>query len=215
MDLRKIVEGPFDGHTTRYEDWFERNAHAYESELRAIKRMMPGEGNGLEVGVGTGRFAGPLSVGTGLDPSLNMLGPARDRGVGVIWGIGESLPFGDRCFDYVLVVTTICFFEDPRRALAEIHRVLKRDGVVVIGLIDRNSRLGRSYLERRDGNVFYRSATLYSFDEVRKMLVAQGFREPSCVQTLFEAPADLEGADEVRDGHGQGSFIVLRAGKAP
>ena len=55
---------PFEIHHRRYEAWFEQHAAAYASELLALRPFVPleGRGRGLEIGVGTGRFAAPLGV---------------------------------------------------------------------------------------------------------------------------------------------------------
>ena len=53
---------PYDKHKDKYENWFTRNRFAYESELQAIKLILPQGENGMEIGVGTGRFAGPLGI---------------------------------------------------------------------------------------------------------------------------------------------------------
>ena len=50
---------PFDEYVSQYEDWFERNKFAFESELQAIKGQLPKSNNGIEIGVGSGRFAVP------------------------------------------------------------------------------------------------------------------------------------------------------------
>ncbi|HXF56159.1 MAG TPA: methyltransferase domain-containing protein [Actinomycetota bacterium] len=63
---------------------------------------------GLEVGVGSGRFARPLGVGVGVDPAHAPLRPAAARGVRVVQAVGERLPFRDASFGAVLVVT-LCF----------------------------------------------------------------------------------------------------------
>jgi len=57
----------FDTYTEEYEEWFERHKFAYLSEIEALKKVIPA-GKGLEVGVGTGRFAKPLGIDTGIDP---------------------------------------------------------------------------------------------------------------------------------------------------
>ncbi len=41
---------------------------------------------------------------------------------------GQSLPFADESFDVVVSTWTLCSIPDVARALAEIHRVLRRDG---------------------------------------------------------------------------------------
>jgi hypothetical protein len=49
---------PFVTHYSQYDGWFERQRPAYLSELLAVRALLPFQGHGLEVGVGTGRFAG-------------------------------------------------------------------------------------------------------------------------------------------------------------
>lgn len=63
---------PFDALHDRYELWFEEHEAACVSELLALRAFVPREGRGLDIGVGTGRFAAPLGVQVGLDPSSEM-----------------------------------------------------------------------------------------------------------------------------------------------
>jgi ubiquinone/menaquinone biosynthesis C-methylase UbiE len=49
----------------------------------------------------------------------------KKKGIEVLRGIGESLPFTAETFDFVLLVTTICFVEDPRTTLSEEHATLR------------------------------------------------------------------------------------------
>ena len=156
---------PFEEHTDQYESWFEKNHWVYEAELRAVKAMMPTIGNGLEVGVGTGRFAGPLGIKNGVEPSKRMRDFAEKRGIQTLDGVAEKLPFADSQFDFVLMVTTVCFVDDIDKALMEAHRVLCDEGVLVIGFVDRDSKLGEIYLKRQKENVFYKEATFFSADE--------------------------------------------------
>lgn len=67
---------------------------------------------------------------------------AAARGVEVLTGTAEHLPFGDDNFDHAQVVTTICFVDSPEQMLSEARRVLRPDGRLVIGFIDRESELG-------------------------------------------------------------------------
>lgn len=136
---------PFEAHHERYEAWFEKHGAAYVSELLALRPFVPFEGRGLEIGVGTGRFAAPLGVPGGVDPSPAMLAYAVARGVDVFVATAEQLPFAESSFDFALVVTTLCFVDSPERMLSEARRVLKPDGRLVIGFIDRASDIGRDY----------------------------------------------------------------------
>lgn len=202
---------PFQAHTDRYERWFEDHPAVYQSELEALRRLVPTGGRGLEIGVGSGRFAGSLEVEFGVDPADAMLERARDRGVEVARGVAEALPVRDASVDVALVVTTICFVDDLHRTLEEAARVLRPGGVLVLGYVDRESDLGQRYRELRDENPFYRDATFVSTDELLEALEAAGFSEFETVQTIFDPPEDIVEPQDVRAGHGEGSFVGLAA----
>ncbi|MBI4522256.1 MAG: class I SAM-dependent methyltransferase [Deltaproteobacteria bacterium] len=202
---------PFVIHHVRYDDWFERHRAAYLSELLAVRALLPWEGQGLEIGVGTGRFAGPLGVKFGIDPAGEMLGYARARGVSVAGAVAEGLPFLDAVFHYALVVTTICFVDDARAMLREIARVLRPGGKVVIGLIDRESPLGQDYVTHQAENVFYREATFYSAAEVEALLKETGFSHLVWVQTLSMPLSQIHEIEPTSAGTDRGAFLVVRA----
>jgi len=205
----------FEKNVDKYEAWFERNRAAYESELEALRALLPKGGEGLEVGVGTGRFAAPLGVRVGVDPAKAMGKLAMERGIEVRFGVGEELPCEDSSFDFVLLVTTICFLDDVPSALGEAYRVLKSGGYIIVGFIDRESSLGNFYEQRKQENEFYRDATFLSVDEVVHYLKQVGFRDFVFCQTIFQNPTEMKQADQVRSGYGEGSFVVVRGKKFP
>ena len=202
---------PFEEHTARYDAWFEDHEAAYESELAALRRLLPSSGYGLEIGVGSARFASPLGIEVGIDPASGMLERARDRGIDVVRGVGEYLPFGDGAFDTALIVTTICFVDDIPRTLSEAARILGSNGTFVIGYIDEDSPVGEIYKERKEDNPFYREATFVSTDELLGELEAAGFADFQVVQTIFEWPGEMTEPDPVEPGYGDGSFVGIRA----
>lgn len=203
--------GPFDAYPERYDRWFDRHRAAYLSELLALRTFLPMDGYGIEIGVGTGRFAAPLGVSLGLDPSEAMLERAAARGIRTVVGVAEALPFPEQSFDYVLVVTTICFVRSPERMLEEAHRVLRPGGRLVIGFIDSLSRIGKEYLRRQPESAFYRDAVLYSTAEVAGMLRQGRFRARAWGQTLFHPLDEVREIEPVRPGTGDGAFVVVRA----
>lgn len=205
---------PFEKNVDRYEAWFDRNRAAYESELEALRALLPKSGEGLEVGVGTGRFAAPLGVRVGVDPSSAMGKVAMERGIQVRLGVGENLPCQDSSFDFVLLVTTICFLDDVPAALGEVYRVLTPAGYILVGFIDRESTLGKVYETRKQDNDFYREATFLSVDEVIAHLQQASFRDFVFRQTIFHNPEEMKQPDPVRPGYGEGSFVVVRAKKS-
>ena len=204
---------PFNRHMPEYEDWFEKNHLAYISELQAVRQQLPENGKSIEIGVGTGRFAAPLGIALGLEPSAPMRKIAEQRGLQVVGGIAEELPFADSQFDLTLMVTTICFLDDIDAAFCEACRILKSTGYFVTGFIDKNSPLGRLYEMNKKNNKFYRIATFYSVDEVLSPLKRAGFRHFNFVQTIFHSLSEIRGIEPVADGYGRGSFVVIRAQK--
>ena len=203
----------FEKNVDKYEAWFDRNRAAYASELEAVRALLPKSGKGLEVGVGTGRFAAPLGIRVGVDPAKAMGKLAMERGIEVRFGVGENLPCKDSSFDFVLLVTTICFLDDVPAAFGEAYRVLKCGGSILVGFIDRESSLGKVYEQRKQDSEFYRDAAFLSVSEVMRHLKQAGFRGFVFRQTIFQNPTEMKEADPVRSGYGEGSFVVVRAEK--
>ena len=69
----------FENSVQEYDAWFDRHLPVYESEIRAIKEYIPPSGKGLEIGLGTGRFAAPLGIQVGVEPAGAMARIARKR----------------------------------------------------------------------------------------------------------------------------------------
>jgi SAM-dependent methyltransferase len=202
---------PFERYPERYDRWFDEHDAAYRSEVAALQRLLPRPGFGLEIGVGSARFAAPLGVQVGLDPAHEMLVRARKRGLDVVEGVAESLPFGDATFDTALIVTAICFVDDVPRTLAEARRVLRPDGSLVVGYIDEDSPVGRMYQERKPENPFYRDATFVSTDELVDALETVGFSEFEFVQTIYRWPGEIDEPEPIDEGYGDGSFVGIKA----
>jgi SAM-dependent methyltransferase len=202
---------PFDARPDCYDDWFDRHAAAYQSELRALRALWPDDGDGLKVGVGTVRFAAPLGIEHGVDPSPEMRKRARERGIAVKEGVAEDLPYPDACFDAVFMTTTLCYLDDPEAAFEEAFRVLRPSGAFVVGFIDRGGPLGRRYEERRNENIFYELARFHAARDVVRHPEKTGFEDLQARQTLFSAPEAMTGPDPC--GSGEGGIVVLRGTK--
>ncbi len=205
---------PFELHASRYDSWYDKHLSLYKSELKAVRLAWSFSGRCIEVGVGTGRFAAELGISFGVDPSPAVLKIAKQRGVKVVAGAGEALPFADSVFDSLLIAITLCFLDDPLQALKEAHRVLKGDGRLVVAFIDADSPWGRFYQEKKKDSPFYRVATFYSFSQVERMLEEAGFKVERVVETLFQPPGrDSYSEEEPVEGRKGGSFVVVVAAK--
>lgn len=206
---------PFDTYAARYDSWFERHEPAYYSELLAVRALLPWKGLGLEIGVGSGRFAHPLGIQVGLDPSRPMLDQSISRRrIMAVQGKAEALPFASIRFDYALLVTTLCFVDDPTSTLKEAYRVLKPKGHLVVGFIDRTSTLGQHYLAHQAEYVFYREATFFSASEVEELLNDAEFGRRVWVQTLSAPFTDITTIESLQAGCEAGAFVVVRARRA-
>jgi ubiquinone/menaquinone biosynthesis C-methylase UbiE len=202
---------PFEKYPYQYEDWFERNKFVYESELRAISKQLPESKKGIEIGVGSGRFAAPLGIKIGVEPSNEMGKLAQKRGIEVINGMAESLPFDDSQFDFALMTTTICFVDDMVASFQEAYRVLKPGGFLIIGFIEKESPIGRLYQKHKGESMFYGIATFYTVDEVISNLKKVGFKNFNFTQTIFHNLAEIRDIEPIKEGYGEGSFVVVRA----
>ncbi|MBN2189448.1 MAG: methyltransferase domain-containing protein [Chitinispirillaceae bacterium] len=200
----------FEKFSGAYDRWFERNRAIYEAELAAVRRLIPSPaGRGLEVGVGTGKFAAPLGIAIGVEPSGKMAGEAVRLGIHVCKGVAEHLPFPGSRFDLVLMVTTICFVDDILASFREAFRVLKRDGCFIAGFVDKESDLGKQYAERRNTSKFYKDAVFFSAREVAGYLKKAGFSNLTGSQALVPG----QPPDVVSDGIGRGAFAAVRGVK--
>jgi SAM-dependent methyltransferase len=135
-----------------YEAWYHtpRGRWIGDCEFRLLRNLLrPDAGVSLlDVGCGTGYFSRRFaSIGlsvTGTDPDPAALTFARMQGNGIHYVQGNSLelPFPDNAFDYTTAVTSLCFIDDPVRALREIWRVTRHE--LALGLLNRQSLLYRT-----------------------------------------------------------------------
>jgi len=165
----------FEDFTADYDRWFDDHTEVYRAQLRLLGRVVPSQGLGLEVGIGSGRFAAPLDICCGIDPSLPLTEIAKSRGVEVAIGVGEHLPYRSGSFDYALMMTVICFLDDMPGVLLEVFRVLAPSGIIVLGFIERDGEIFRHYYAEPEKGRFLRHARFYSIDEVIQELREAGF----------------------------------------
>jgi len=208
-----MTSGLFASSPDRYDRWYDRHPDLYRAELAALQAAGGDFSGGLEVGVGTGRFASPLKLDWGIDPAVEMLEIARKRGCRVVRATGEELPFAAGVFRRVLMVTVLCFVRDPGLVIGEAFRVLRPGGRLLLGIIDPESELGRATRARRDPDSFYASARFLSVDEVLRLLPEKVRGGSRLFQAVFPDESGPDNPPAVESGHGRGAFVVVAAPK--
>jgi SAM-dependent methyltransferase len=134
-----------------YDAWFDEpwGRYAFAVESAAMLRAA-GAVTGvraLDAGCGTGRFSAAVrDAGTtlvGIDAAPDMLTLASIRlGGRCARAVIERLPFPDQTFDLTVGVTVLEFVADPDAALAELGRVTRHGGRIVIGALNPHSPWG-------------------------------------------------------------------------
>ena len=205
--MNKEIVDHFEKTWKSYDKWFDGHQALYQSELAALKMAVP-FGTGLEIGVGTGRFAAPLGVRFGLDPAIKMLQVAKKRGISVVQGLGERLPFKELSFDFIQIVFVIEFVDDPLFFLREAARTIRGNGALILGFIDRDSEWGRYYARDPSPRKYFHPP---SPKEILDILKKIGMEFQVAYQSLFQPPPDISLKEEPRGGFGGGGFVVFKA----
>jgi ubiquinone/menaquinone biosynthesis C-methylase UbiE len=130
----------------------------------------------LEVGCGTGAhlkifLEEGLNV-AGVDISLPMLQVAKEKlgnYVQLFLCEAENLPFREKSFDCVTLITTLEFIPDPDRAVHEALRVSR--GKILLGVLNKYSFLG---MKRRVKDIFrpsiFNRARFYSIWDLKRLV---------------------------------------------
>jgi len=110
------------------------------ARLRAATlRCLPEGARLLELGAGTGVnfvFYPTIARGVATEPSSGMLGIARakirPKNVRLIQSSAEHLPFKNNSFDAAFATLVFCSLARPADAFAELRRVVKPGGTVIL-----------------------------------------------------------------------------------
>lgn len=127
-------------------------------------------------GLGSGRFAAPLGITLGIEPSRALGRMARDRGIEIVGGSAEDLPIKGRSCSSVLLVTVLCFLDSPVLALQEIHRIFIPGGFVIVAFINRGGRIHQKYILDEKKGKFLSRARFYSPEDVAALLEGARFQ---------------------------------------
>jgi ubiquinone/menaquinone biosynthesis C-methylase UbiE len=190
----------YDAYAARYDretGWYERIMLA-NGRIWACRQA---RGAVLEVAIGTGRNLPFYLSGirlVGLDLSVGMLALAHHRArelamrVDLLQGDAQAMPFANAAFDTVVCTLGLSSVSDDRAAVAEMHRVLRPGGRVVL--------LGHVVSPYRPIRVLQRMIERVGADHQR----------PADAQTRQVIPLLREAAFTVTDHHRSRGGIIQR-----
>ncbi len=193
-----------------YDGWFDVNLRLFNSELAAIKHVLPQDGHGIEIGCGTGRFGIACGIMTGVEPADGMARIAESRGMHIIKGFAEALPIEDDAYDFAAMITVDCFLQDVSAAFKEVNRIIKDRGLFVVAFLNKGSPLGRVYEENKNADELYKHATFHTADEIEDWLTEANFSIRRKLQTISSFD---ESEHPIYEGTGTCLFTVIQAQK--
>ena len=128
----------WDKNAGRYDRFMRKDTAAYE-QLYELLRPVVRQKTVLELATGTGliakhivRYADHIEA---TDASQEMIEQAKQgvKSAKLYFSVQDMfhLPYADQSFDVVIVVNALHIVPEPEKALSEIRRVLKDDGVLV------------------------------------------------------------------------------------
>lgn len=169
-------------YAVRYRDAF---SQVFQKEWnRALLAMNHAKADRvLELGCGTGVLLADLTQKyrfvVGSDVSREMMQVARKLGTPLIEGDGSTLPFRSGFFDLVICRGVLHHVRDRRAMLAEIHRVLRQGGELILSEPSNDWWLVRTMrrLMYRFSNKFDEEDEGFLSDQLRELIEATGFRE--------------------------------------
>ena len=133
------------------------------------------QGKVLDIGCGIGDLLEYRANTVGVDINPKIVEWCKKRGLDVHLMERDQLPFDDQMFDSAILDNVLEHLEDPRPLLAEIHRILGRDGVFLVGVPGK-----RGYLRDPDHKVYY------SKEKLIETVLSYGFK----VRQVFAMPFD-------------------------
>ena len=186
----------FDQEANNYDAWYQSKLGSFVDEVETgcalrLFKAQPGM-KVLDIGCGTGNFSIKLArLGckvTGVDISAEMLKVAKEKaksqGLDIEFHLMDAyeLGFPDEYFDGVSSMAAFEFIPDPPRAMAEIFRVVKKGGLIMIGTINKDSKWGQLYLsEEFQKNSVFKHADLKGMDDLKQLQSAHLMDMAECL----------------------------------
>ncbi len=206
--MKSETHNPFNPIASEYDKWFDDNKNIFLSELEAVRYFLHRQGIGVEIGVGTGRFALELGIKHGVEPSEKMAEIARLKGIEVTIGVAENLEYINESFDFAIMVAVDPFVQDILKTYSEILRILRKGGKLIVGSLHKEGEVAKKYMDMKENEV-YKNAKFHTIEETISQIKTSGFVGLRSCQTLIDMSKNI--VEKPIPLHDKGSFVVIEA----
>lgn len=202
-----------DNYDAYYQTEVGKKVNAIEENLIAAALMKIPKGKMLELGCGTGHWTAYFVQNgfevTATDISDAMLKYAQQKGLNakLLKADSENLPFENESFDVVSSITMMEFVNDQNRVLAEMYRVLKPNGYLLLGGLNGNSQLGKS----APNDPVFKKANFFTPESLSEKLSRFGQVEITCGVHFTPDFSLADGSDEMKSH--EPVFLLARVQK--
>lgn len=177
---KKLVERYQAFEDPNYEKERQARTITHERVFRNINNLHNSPGKLLDIGCATGTLLGIAQENgwkaVGVEPSKWASKIGKEKyGLNIVQGTLETVKFKNKSFDVVTCLDVIEHVSSPKKLLAGIHRILKKDGVLCIVTPDIGSLisriLGENWWHIRPDHIYY-----FTEETISLLLLSQGYR---------------------------------------
>lgn len=203
----------FNDDATNYDSWYESDEGKFvlTEENNLLEEILKNVDVdfALDAGCGTGEHTRILSKHAksiiGIDISENMLQEAKKKSIqntSFIEGNILDSHFADNQFDLIISLAMFEFIDDKDKLMDELYRILKPQGLLVIGTIQKGSSYYNLYMsDFFQQNTVFKYATFISKEELSKYFAKDLVECKECLYKPYGAEAETSNI---------GSFMIAK-----
>jgi hypothetical protein len=159
-----------------------------------------------------GKLAQARRISREMDIHRDSLRASGEKGMNLASEKEEAIPLSAGKIGSLFILMSPCPSRCLKRLLKEAHRVLKREGRILIGFIPRSSSWGKFYFTQKKWgpSLYHRRLRPHSLKEMEHRVMQAGFSLQGISSTLFQQPGKLKVVENPMVGyHPQAGYLVL------
>lgn len=160
------------------------NGELYDNISKTVKPKLNKDMNVLELACGSGqlsfRLARSVKIWEATDFSENMIAEAKKKPCpkGLYFSVQNAtdLPYGDESFDAVMIANALHIMPEPDKAMSEIRRVLKKDGILFAPTFVHGEGAGYYVRIKLMNLIGFKTYSKWNVAEFTEYIEAHGFK---------------------------------------